>query len=106
MHYRGCSKAPPSATRPQGFGGAVHYAELQLAMQARHNSSACLHDGTCLPLGGHSVWAAQPPLPPPAAADAAEGPKQEAAVRLPVTLVLASVDTSGMFHDSLVVRTL
>lgn len=40
----------------QGFSGAVHYAELQTTMQAAHNSSACIADSSCLPLGGHSVW--------------------------------------------------
>lgn len=41
---------------PQGLGGAVHYAELQATMSAQHNSTACLAGGSCLPLGGHSVW--------------------------------------------------
>ncbi len=82
----------------QGIAGAVHQGELKVEMSARHNSSACVAAGACLPLGGHSVWAALPPLPPAGAKGAGE--PQEA---LPVTLVVASIDAGGLFHDSVVV---
>lgn len=85
----------------QGIAGAVHQGELKCEMSARHNSSACVAAGACLPLGGHSVWAALPPLPPlPQAGAEGTGEPQEA---LPVTLVVASIDASGLFHDSVMV---
>ena len=45
--------------------------------------------------------AALPPLPPPAGAGTAGSRKQQRP--LPITLVVASVDGSGLFHDSIVV---
>ena len=52
----------------------------------RGNASACIAAGTCMPLGGHSVVAALPPVR--AGGDAK-----------PVTLVLAGVDSTAFFHD-------
>jgi len=48
----------------QGFEGAIHWAEAELAMSATQtNSSVCMVAGTCKPLGGYSVYAALPQLP-------------------------------------------
>jgi hypothetical protein len=80
----------------QGFAGKLHYATLDLEMSAKGDSRRCLTDQTCVPLGGHSVWAALPPLPSPGAGDS-EG-------MLPITMVLAQIDGSGLFHDSVKVR--
>ena len=45
----------------QGFLGSLHRATVQSAMQGSSDSGTCLAARTCLPLGGHSVWAALPP---------------------------------------------
>ena len=58
-------------------------------MYAAGNASACVAQGTCTPLGGHSVWAALPPLP--------RGGRDDG---LPITLVLAGVDSTAFFHDA------
>ncbi len=47
----------------QGFQGSLHRATVKSAMQGAGNSGTCLAARTCLPLGGHSVWAALPPPP-------------------------------------------
>lgn len=74
-------------SEPQGFRGPVHVAELDATMWAAGNASACITQGTCLPLGGHSVWAALPPLP-------ASGSDNR-----PILLVAAGVDSAAFFHD-------
>ncbi|CAL8470795.1 g10337 [Coccomyxa elongata] len=71
----------------KGFRGPVHVAELDATMWAAGNASACITQGTCLPLGGHSVWAALPPLP-------ASGKDNR-----PIILVAAGVDSMAFFHD-------
>lgn len=50
--------------RAQGLSGALNVARMRLTMDAAPapNSSACLAERTCLPLGGHSVAAVLPPL--------------------------------------------
>ena len=63
---------------------AHHVARMRLAMQGEGNSSACLAANTCLPLGGHSVAAALPPLRNGSA--------------LPLLWVLAGTDTGSLFH--------
>lgn len=73
----------------RGWEGALHVGRMRLQMEAAHNSSACLEAGTCLPLGGHSVAGAVPPL---LNTTGAEG-------NLPLILVLASQDTTAFFHD-------
>lgn len=62
-------------------------------MQAEGNSSTCLEQRTCEPLGGHSVWAAMPPYPADGGIDG-----------LPVTLIVAQMDGIGLFHDLIRVR--
>lgn len=47
--------------------------------------------------------AALPPLPPPGGAGAAGSGKPQRP--LPITLVVASIDGGGLFHDAIVVRT-
>ena len=76
----------------QGFTGALQTALLDTTMAGKHNSTACLAAGACDPLGGHSVWAALPPF----AAGATESD-------LPLVLVLAQMDGSGLFHEEIVV---
>lgn len=75
---------------PQGYSGAVHMAELGLYMQGTANSSHCIQQQTCQPLGGHSVWAATPPLL------SETSPKDN----MPVILVVAAADTVAFFHDA------
>ena len=77
----------------QGFRGPVYVAELDDRMYAAGNASACIAAGSCMPLGGHSVWAALPPVPP--AGDAKS-----------TTLVLAGVDSTAFFHAQAKVRRL
>lgn len=67
------------------FQSSLYYASSQLTMQASGTSSECLPKGTCLPLGGHSVWGALPPL--------------YTAGSKPIILVVASIDSADMFHD-------
>ncbi len=76
----------------------MHMAELEAGMAAEGNSSACLEARTCLPIGGHSVWAAMPPL---AAADPDGTRPQED--DLPITLVLASMDSTAFFQPEALV---
>ena len=77
----------------QGFRGPLNVAELDASMFATGNASACIAAGSCQPLGGHSVWAALPPLAKPGSEDAK-----------PLTLVLAGVDSTAFFHDRAKVR--
>ena len=79
----------------QDYIGALHLAELDGSMRAGSVSSSvmCLAAKSCLPLGGHSVWAAMPPFPKSGDPD-----------RRPVSLVLAGLDGSGFFHDRIRVR--
>lgn len=73
----------------QDFKGAKNYVQAQLTMEAvESNSVACLEAGTCQPLGGFNVWAAMPPLPINA------NTRQQQRSGLPVTLVIAGIDTS------------
>ncbi|PRW57704.1 nicastrin isoform X2 isoform A [Chlorella sorokiniana] len=83
---------------------ALNYARMTLTMDATGNSSACLDAQSCLPLGGHSVLATLPPLPPPANSSGAPAgaPTAAAAADLPALWVLAQVDTAGLFHEAAV----
>ncbi|KAK9823947.1 hypothetical protein WJX72_006597 [[Myrmecia] bisecta] len=76
----------------QVFLGALHWGELDSSMLAQHNASACLAAQHCYPLGGHSVWAALPPLQQ----------AQPAAASQPVIMVVAQMDTTAFFHDAAV----
>lgn len=80
------SRMTPCVTA-QGFRGPMHVAELDAPMFAAGNASECLNQGSCLPLGGHSVWAALPPLP------VSGGDKRQ------VVLIAAGIDSTAFFHD-------
>lgn len=71
-------------------------ARMELSMQAppSANSSTCIAAQQCIPLGGYSVTAAVPPMAPPSNDTAAA-----ATAAPPAILVLAGVDSSGLFHN-------
>jgi hypothetical protein len=73
--------------------------KLAMAASAAANSTECIAQGSCKPLGGYSVWSALPPLP--AAGAAAGGGGEDAR---PIILVVAQMDSIDMFHDSVQVR--
>ncbi|KXZ43598.1 hypothetical protein GPECTOR_86g392 [Gonium pectorale] len=60
-------------------------------MEAEGNSSRCIADSTCLPVGGYGVWTAVPALP-----DTSYATNGSAR---PITLLLAQVDSNSLFHD-------
>jgi nicastrin len=93
----------------QSPNGAVHFARMRLAMEGRGNSSACIHAGSCLPLGGHSVLATLPrlPLPPPPSPPPNKGSTEARAAAaagdgLPAIWVLSQFDSSALFHEAAV----
>ena len=93
----GSAAAPDAQTRAQqnarqAFKGAVHHARLESVMWGADNSSACIQSQTCLPLGGHSVWAAVPPL-------------QAGAPARQIVLALAPIDSAAFFRSKAVVST-
>ncbi|KAK8928274.1 Nicastrin [Platanthera zijinensis] len=65
-------------------------AEFDLVMQTtkseNHDSTSCLKEQSCLPLGGYSVWSALPPI------YTGEPPKS-------ILLVMASMDSGSFFRD-------
>ncbi|KAK2386400.1 Zn-dependent exopeptidases superfamily protein [Trifolium repens] len=67
-------------------------AEFDLVMQTMksgtHDSESCLKEGTCLPLGGYSVWSSLPPIN----ISSRKPPK-------PIILTVASMDSSSFFRD-------
>ncbi len=79
---------------PQGYKGALHNAHLETIMSSSGNASTCIKQQTCQPLGGHSIWAAAPPLPP----NADSSPSQ-----LPIIMLLAPVDSDSLFRSATVV---
>lgn len=85
---------PALLPTPQGWDDAtaLNYARMSLHMEASGNSTGCITGQTCLPLGGHSVLATLPPLPPPPATG--DG--------LPAVWVLAQFDSAALFHDATV----
>lgn len=74
----------------QGYQGAQHVAQGDVSMQGSHSSSHCLDEGSCQPLGSHSVWVAFPPLP-----------QQRGTAAKPIVLVMAGMDGAGLFHDAI-----
>ncbi|PNW82792.1 hypothetical protein CHLRE_06g294400v5 [Chlamydomonas reinhardtii] len=70
--------------------GGKHVARMQLPMQAVGNSSQCISDQHCLPVGGYGVWSAVPVLPDPLYVNVSARP---------ITLVTASMDSNSLFHD-------
>ena len=79
-------------TEVQESGKAQYAAYLDTTMLGSQNSRKCLTDGTCDPLGGHSVWSALPAF------------QSTSPDTLPITLVSAQADGTGLFHDDVVVR--
>ncbi|KAL5076913.1 hypothetical protein RYX36_015897 [Vicia faba] len=67
-------------------------AEFDLVMQTMksgtHDSESCLKEGTCLPLGGYSVWSSLPPIN----VSSIKPPK-------PIILTVASMDSASFFRD-------
>ncbi|KAL0867225.1 hypothetical protein Bca101_046343 [Brassica carinata] len=67
-------------------------AEFNMVMETTkagtHNSEACLQEGTCLPLGGYSVWSSLPPI------DVSSSNN-----RKPIVLTVASMDSASFFRD-------
>ena len=78
----------------QEYRGVLHHAHVETEMLAKDNSSTCINQRTCQPLGGHSVWGAAPPLPPQA---------DSASHQLPLIMLLASVDSDAFFRSATVV---
>ncbi|KAG8373502.1 hypothetical protein BUALT_Bualt11G0030800 [Buddleja alternifolia] len=66
-------------------------AEFDLVMQTTksgtHDSASCLNEGTCLPLGGYSVWSALPPIN-------ISSPQTK-----PILLTMTSMDSASFFRD-------
>ncbi|KAL3160727.1 hypothetical protein ABBQ32_010635 [Trebouxia sp. C0010 RCD-2024] len=90
--------APAAAHRAahnaqQGYSGVLHYAHVEAEMSARGNSSSCINQDTCQPLGGHTIWGAAPPLAPTAASTASQ---------LPIIMLLAPVDSTAFFKSDTV----
>ncbi|DBA69331.1 TPA: hypothetical protein ACH3X2_012908 [Trebouxia sp. C0005] len=75
------------------YKGALHNAHLETIMSASVNASTCIKQHTCQPLGGHTIWAAAPPL----ALTADSSPSQ-----LPVIMLLAPVDSDSLFKSATV----
>ncbi|KAK3155217.1 hypothetical protein QOZ80_2BG0200390 [Eleusine coracana subsp. coracana] len=73
-------------------GYQPNVAEFDLVMQTTksqtHDSASCLKEQTCLPLGGHSVWASLPPIK-----------NASAEHQKPIILTIASQDASSFFRD-------
>lgn len=67
-------------------------AEFDLVMQTTkagtHDSESCLKEGTCLPLGGYSVWSSLPPI------NVSSTDQSR-----PVLLTVASMDSASFFRD-------
>ncbi|XP_011085876.1 nicastrin [Sesamum indicum] len=67
-------------------------AEFDLVMQttksSTHDSESCLKEGTCLPLGGYSVWSALPPI------NISSSLKAK-----PIILAMTSMDSASFFRD-------
>ncbi|CAN8279000.1 unnamed protein product [Cochlearia groenlandica] len=67
-------------------------AEFNMVMETTkagtHNSEACLQEGTCLPLGGYSVWSSLPPINVSSSNN-----------RKPIVLSVASMDSASFFRD-------
>ncbi|KMS99114.1 hypothetical protein BVRB_2g047570 [Beta vulgaris subsp. vulgaris] len=67
-------------------------AEIELVMQTTksgtHDSESCLKAGTCLPLGGYSVWSSLPP-----------NSESSADITKPIILAIASMDSASFFRD-------
>ncbi|XP_062222083.1 nicastrin [Phragmites australis] len=75
-----------------GNGYKANVGEFDLVMQTTkthtHDSASCLKEQSCLPLGGHSVWASLPPI------------KNESTEhQKPIILAITSQDSASFFRD-------
>ncbi|KAH6796470.1 Zn-dependent exopeptidases superfamily protein [Perilla frutescens var. hirtella] len=61
---------------------------MQTTKSGTHDSESCLKEGTCLPLGGYSVWSALPPI------TFSSSPEVK-----PIVLVITSMDSASFFRD-------
>ncbi|KAL8550141.1 hypothetical protein ACS0TY_008822 [Phlomoides rotata] len=61
---------------------------MQTTKSGTHDSNSCLKEGTCLPLGGYSVWSALPPIN----ISSPLKPK-------PIVLAMTSMDSASFFRD-------
>ncbi|KAH9605765.1 hypothetical protein KSS87_012185 [Heliosperma pusillum] len=61
---------------------------MQTTKSATHDTESCLNAGTCLPLGGYSVWSSLPPV------DTSSTDKTK-----PIILAMASMDSASFFRD-------
>ena len=73
----------------------VNVAKMELLMQGTHNSTYCIQQNTCYPLGGHSVWAS---LPPASTSTNDETQQQQSRQQQRVVLAVAQVDSTSLFH--------
>ncbi|KAG2661398.1 hypothetical protein PVAP13_1KG502900 [Panicum virgatum] len=73
-------------------GYKANVAEFDLVMQTTkaqtHDSASCLKERSCLPLGGHSVWASLPPIK--------NGSTEH---QKPIVLAITSQDSASFFRD-------
>ncbi|PAN08097.1 hypothetical protein PAHAL_1G387100 [Panicum hallii] len=73
-------------------GYKANVAEFDLVMQTTkaqtHDSASCLKERSCLPLGGHSVWASLPPIK--------NGSTEH---HKPIILAITSQDSASFFRD-------
>ncbi|KAI3813796.1 hypothetical protein L1987_18531 [Smallanthus sonchifolius] len=71
---------------------AAKVTEFDLVMQTTkagtHDSESCLREGTCLPLGGYSVWSALP-------TENISSPSS----KKPIILTVTSMDSASFFRD-------
>ncbi|CAA0814554.1 Nicastrin [Striga hermonthica] len=61
---------------------------MQTTKSGTHDSDTCLKEGTCLPLGGYSVWSALPPIKTSSQLNGK-----------PIVLVMTSMDSASFFRD-------
>ena len=95
---------PTNATAQSVVGAAARpLVQLRYPMQARGTARKCLWEGSCLPLGGQSVWGAlamppTPPMPPQLRDDA--GVDAPVVHVRPVVLLAAQMDGTVFFHEA------
>jgi len=61
---------------------------MQTTKAQTHDSASCLKERSCLPLGGHSVWASLPPIK--------NGSTEH---QKPIVLAITSQDSASFFRD-------
>lgn len=78
--------------KQQNFKYPVNMAEFDIVMQTAksgtHTSESCLKEGTCLPLGGYSVWSSLPPIN-----------VSSSLPEKPIIMAVAAMDSASFFRD-------